>query len=249
MRPARAAALLVLAALASLILAACESTQETSRRLSTSAKATLDVKGVTVTRRNKDIDVLSETVLHDPNGVAAVVRLRNTGPAATTVPVVIDVKDGKGKSLYSNTIPGLDPSLTSLSAIDRGQETFWVNNQIQTATAPRRLAAVVGVAPRAGATLPRIVIGQPAYGTDTSGLFARATISNRSKVAQRRLVVSCISRRGDRVVAAGRSIVEKLLPAPTPKPVSFRVYFIGNPKRGTLTCVAPPTVLPGGGTS
>ena len=245
----RAAVLVALAAAAPVALGACESTQETSRRLSSSARASLDVKGVTVTKRNPDVTVLSETVLHDVNGVAAVVRVRNRGPAQAKVPVGIAVKDAKGRTLYSNSIPGLDPSLTSLPVIGRGEETFWVNNQIQTATAPRRVAAVVGAAVPARGSLPRIVVGRPAFGTDTSGVFARARITNRSKVAQKRLVVSCVSRRGGSVVAAGRAIVEKLLPAPTPKPVTFRVYFIGNPRRGALTCAAPPTVLSGGSTS
>ncbi len=192
----------------------------------------------------------SETVLHDANGVAAVVGLRNTGPAQASVPVAIDVRDAKGRSLYDNSVPGLDPSLTSLPAIARGARTFWVNNQIQTATAPRRVAAKVGATSAAvPGVLPKIEITKLAYGEDVSGVFARGTIANRSKIPQRRLVVACVAFRGLKVVAAGRAIVEKLQPAPTPKPVTFRVYFIGDPKGGRLSCVAPPTVLAAGSSS
>jgi len=249
MRWERALIALVLAA-AVAALPACETTQEKSARLSKSAGTLLAVNGLKITRENAGVKVESETVLHDPNGVAAVVGLRNTGPAQAAVPVAIDVRDAKGRSLYDNSVPGLDPSLTSLPAIARGARTFWVNNQIQTATAPRRVAAKVGVtkAPVPGA-LPKIDIAKLTYRKDVSGVYARGVIANRSKVPQRRLVVACISRRSGKVVAAGRAIVEKLQPAPTPKPVTFRVYFIGDPKGGALSCVAPPTVLAAGSPS
>ena len=99
--------------------------------------------------------------------------------------MLIAVSDAKGRSLYTNSIPGLDPSLTSLPVIARGERTFWVNNQIQTATAPRRLAARVGVtkAP-APAALPKLEITKLHYGSDVSGVFARGVIANRSKIPQ-----------------------------------------------------------------
>ena len=244
-------ALLVLVLAAAIVgLPACETTQQTSERLSKNAGSLLAVKGLKITRENAAVKVQSETVLHDANGVAAVALLHNTGPAQADVPVAIEVRDAKGRPVYDNSVPGLDPSLTSLPAIAKGARTFWVNNQIQTATAPRRLAVKVGAtkAP-APAALPSIQITKLAYRTDISGVFARGVVTNKSKIPQRRLVVSCIALRGSKVVAAGRAIVEKLQPAPTPKPVTFRVYFIGNPKGDQLSCAAPPTVLAAGSSS
>ncbi len=231
-------------------MSACETTQQTSERLSKNAGTLLAAKGVKITRENVDVKVVSETVLRDENGVAAVVSVRNTGPAQAKVPVLIAVSDAKGRSLYTNSIPGLDPSLTSLAVIGKGERTFWVNNQIPGATAPRKVAARLGVttAP-APATLPRLTITKLHYGNDVSGVFARGVVTNHSKVPQKRLVVSCVSRKGSKVVAAGRAIVERLQPAPTPKPVTFRVYFIGDPKGGSVSCVAPPTVLTAGSPS
>jgi hypothetical protein len=228
-------------------LSACETTQETSKRLSKNAGTLLTVKGLSVTRQNADVKVVSKTVLHDENGVAAVVAVRNTGPAQAEVPVAISLSDKQGHELYTNSTPGLDPSLTSMPVIARGERTFWVNNQIQAASAPGKLAARVGVtkAP-APASLPKIDLAKLHYGTDVSGLFARGVVTNHSKFPQTRLVVSCVSRRGTKIIAAGRAIVDKLQPAPTPKPVTFRVYFIGDPKGGTLSCAAPPTVLTAG---
>ena len=237
---------LALAGLAS-VLTACETTQQTSERLSHNAEKLLDVKGVKITKLNATVKVVARSVLRDANGVAAVIFVRNSGAAQTKVPVGIAVRDAKGRSLYSNSIPGLDPSLTSLPVIGRGERTFWVNNQIQTAKAPQVISARVGVAtgPAPG-RLPRMEISKLKFGRDTSGVFARGVVANRSRIVQRRLVISCVSRRGERVVAAGRSIVERLNPAPTPKPVTFRVYFIGTASGGKLSCAAPPTVLQGG---
>jgi len=55
-------------------------------------------------------------------------------------------------------------------------------------------------------------------------------------------VISCVARRGGRVVAAGRAIVDRLGAKGT-KPQLFRIFFIGNPKGAKLTLFAPPTVL------
>jgi hypothetical protein len=240
---ASACALVALA----LCLASCETTQETSARLSKQGKALLKVKGLTVTRPNPDVAVTSSAVLQDPNGTAAVVRLHNKGAAQANVPVLIDITGAGGKQLYTNAVPGLDPSLVGLAAVARGADEYWVNDQVTAAGRPKAVQAKIGPAKgRPPAQLPVMTITKLQFGSDVSGVYARGVITNTSKIAQRRLVVACVSLSGSKVVAAGRAIVERLAPAPTPKPVTFRVYFIGNPKGGQLACSAPPTVLAGG---
>ena len=236
----------VLAALAASSLAACESTQDTNRRMAEQAKKVAKESGVTIGRENASIAVTRSAVVHDANGTAAVVLLRNRGGAQANVPIGIALSDAKGRKLYSNGAAGLDKSLTSIAAVGPRTSTFWVNNQIQAASPPRRATAKVGTA-RAGGVpaLPRMELTKVVFERDTDGVFARGVVANRSKLPQLRLVIACISTRGSKVLAAGRAIIDRLAPAPTPKPVTFRVYFIGNPKGGTLTCTAPPTVLPG----
>jgi hypothetical protein len=90
--------------------------------------------------------------------------------------------------------------------------------------------------------VPAFAISSPKLESDADGLFARATIVNRSKVAQQRLTVSCVGRRGARIVAAGRAIVDRLAPAGA-KPTPFTVFFIGDPRGAALQCAAPATVL------
>jgi hypothetical protein len=110
------------------------------------------------------------------------------------------------------------------------------------------VAAAVGAGKRpvAGA-LPRIELSGIHLDRDQDGVYAKGIVRNSSPVLQRRLVIACVARRGGRVVAAGRAVVDKLPPAAeTKKPATFTVYFIGNPKGARLDCAAPPTVLPGG---
>ena len=61
-------------------------------------------------------------------------------------------------------------------------------------------------------------------------------------MAQKRLTIFCVARKGAKVVAAGRGILDVLPPAGA-KPTRFTVFFIGNPKGAKLSFSAPPTVL------
>ena len=69
---------------------------------------------------------------------------------------------------------------------------------------------------------------------------AIGNVANRSAVEQRRLVVFAVARKGDRVVAAGRAIVERLAPG---KSAHFTAFLIGDPRGAELSAAAPPTVV------
>jgi hypothetical protein len=242
---------LALVVLAPLALGGClgvETTQDKSaKRAKLAVKHLSDQKGLKIAKANPDIRVEQSDVVQDPNGVAAVVRVRNTGATQATLPVAITVADAKGKKLYANDTPGLDPSLVSLPVLRKGEEAFWVNNQILVAGKARRVDAVVGAAKPFTGAIPRIVLSSPQLGHDADGNYAKGTVRNESTVAQRRLVIACVARKAGKVVAAGRAIVDKLAPtAPGKKPTTFTVFFIGDPKGASLECAAPPTVLPGG---
>jgi hypothetical protein len=246
--------LAVLAALAgvAVTLTGClgvETTPEKSARKAKLAGTRIaEQKGVVIGAANTAVEVQGTTVLQDPNGVAAVVHLKNTGSTQVAVPVGITVDDAKGKKLYANDIPGLDPSLTSLPVLEAGQEADWVNNQILVTGKASRLKAEIGRAKgRARGTVPEITLAHIAQGRDADGSYAKGTISNDSAIAQKRIVITCVARDGDRVVAAGRAIIDRLLPAAgLKKPTTFTVFFIGDPKQARLGSSAPPTVLSGG---
>ena len=244
MRPP-AAILIMASAIAAVSLAACESTQTTSDRLSTNAKKLLNAEGLKVTERNKAIKVAGTSVLKDENGIAVVVDMKNSGKAQGGVPVAIAVKGAGGKEIWSNSTPGLDRSLITAAVVDRGS-SFWVNNQIQAVGKPKKAVAKIGPSDTGvPADPPVIKLSKFQFKSDISGVYLAGVVKNTSKLPQKRLVISCVSRSGSTVVAAGRAIIDRLAPDPTPKPVLFRVYFIGNPKGGKVQCISPPTTLTG----
>ena len=225
-------------------LSACQTTQELSAQRAKTAKKLVNQKGLTVSRENPSIAIGATAVLQDKNGIAAVVELRNTGREAQAgLPVSIAVTDAAGKALYRNDVAGLEDSLVTMPLLTKGEDAFWVNNQITATGKPAKVQAKVGAAHgRVPAKVPSFAISGVTLGSDTDGVYAKGTIVNRSKVAQRRLTIFCVARRGGRIVAAGRAILDALPPAGG-KPTRFTVFFIGNPKGAKLIFSAPPTVL------
>jgi hypothetical protein len=225
--------------------------EKSANKAKTATNSIANQKGLTIGRLNAAIKVEDATIVQDANGVAAVVRVKNTGSTQVTLPVAITVSDAKGKKLYANDAPGLDASLTSLPVLGARQEADWVNNQILVAGKASKVAARVGAAKgKAGAgALPKIVLSNIKAGRDEDGDYAKGIVANASAIAQKRLVVSCVARDGDKVLAAGRAVVDRLAPAAeSKKPTTFTVFFIGDPQQAQLACAAPPTVLSGGTT-
>lgn len=89
---------------------------------------------------------------------------------------------------------------------------------------------------------PTFAISKVTLQSDSGSVFAKGSIVNRSKVAQKRLTIFGVARKGSAVVAAGRGILDILPPAGA-KPTQFTVFFIGNPKGAKLSFSAPATVL------
>jgi hypothetical protein len=236
-----AAAPLLVAALA---LSACQTTQELSAQRAKDAKKLVNQKGLTVSRENPAIAIGVTSVIQDKNGIAAVVELRNTGKVAQAgLPVSIAVTDAAGKPVYRNDVAGLEDSLVSMPLLAKGEDAFWVNNQIIATGKPAKVQARVGAAKgKVPAQLPSFAISKVALQSDGGSVFAKGSIVNRSKVAQKRLTIFCVARKGAKVVAAGRGILDVLPPAGA-KPTQFTVFFIGNPKGAKLSFSAPPTVL------
>jgi hypothetical protein len=225
-------------------LTACQTTQELSAERAKQAKKLVNPKGMTVSKQNPNVAIGTTTVVQDANGIAAVVELRNTGhEAQARLPVSIAVTDARGKALYRNDVAGLEDSLVSMALLAKGEDAFWVNNQITATGKPAKVQARVGAAKgKVPAQIPAFVISGLTLESDAGSVFAKGTIVNQSKVAQKRLTIYCVARSGSKVAAAGRGILD-VLPPTGAKPTKFTVFFIGNPKGAKLTCSAPPTVL------
>jgi len=141
-------------ALVALALSGCETSAEKSAKLEKAALARLPKgpapSGLSVTKPSRVLKVLSSTILHDSEGTAAVVTLRNDSPSALqAVPLEITLTGASGSTLYSNTGSGLSPSLTSVSYIPAHGTTTWVDDQVQAAETPTAIRAVAGEGIRA----------------------------------------------------------------------------------------------------
>jgi len=232
--------------LAALAVGACESTQDKSARLARNAHSLLSARGLSVTKTNPQVKVLQTIALHDANGTAAVVSLRNAGDRSQAqLPIAIAVSGSSGEPEFKNDTAGLEQSLIKMPLVAGHETTFWINDQVTGPSDPRRVDARVGLAEAPSPkTVPRIVILNTRLTIDSvNGPELVGVARNNSKIVQNRLVIYCVARRSGRIVAAGRAVIPKLAPAPTPKPARFTMFFIGNPKGARLELRAPPTTL------
>ncbi|HEY7831070.1 MAG TPA: hypothetical protein VIC06_10955 [Solirubrobacteraceae bacterium] len=235
-------------AVATLALSGCETNAQRSAKLEKAAREQrlahpeAAQKGVAVTRENPQVKVVATYVVHDENGVAAVVALRNeSSKTLHEAPIAITVNDGRGAVLYRNNAPGLDTTLVSVPLLRPHAATIWIDDQIQAAGVPAKASALVGEAAAANGALPQLSIsGVHTFADPSNGLGAEGTVSNRSQIPQQKLVVYVVGRRGGHIVAAGRAVLPEV---GAKQHVPFQVFFIGSPKGTQLEASAPPTTL------
>jgi hypothetical protein len=230
-----------LAAIALLLLAGCESSQDRSARLARAAVATKHEKGVVVTARSPDVEVLKTALVEDRYGTAAAVQLRFTGARAqAALPISFELRDGAGKKAYGNDLPGLAASLTHVPLLRPGERVWWVDDQLQVKGAKRveaRVGRATATAPAAG---PRLIPTALRLEHDTSGAYSAGRLHNRSAIEQNQVTIYAVAERDGRVVAAGRAGIERVKAR---RSAPFRIFWIGDPKGAALRIFAPPTVL------
>ena len=224
-------------------LSGCESSQAKSDRLAKQGVKVLKAKGLTVKRTNPDVKAVETTVLSSADGAAVVAVLRNSSAVAQAkVPISIDVTGAGAKTVFRNDAPGLEPSLVSTPALAPRASLTWVNDQVAGSAPPKAVKVKVGLGRRVTHPLPQLQLSRPTLNVDSvSGVEASGFVVNQSQVEQRQLVISCIARKGGRIVAAGRAQVERLKVGP--KKVPYHVFFVGDPRGAQLSVSAPPTVL------
>jgi hypothetical protein len=237
------AAALVLVALA---LSGCETTAEKSVRLERAAQragtGSLSKTGLSIARKSTDVKVLGATVVRSSEGAAAVVTLRNVSSHALhTVPIAITVAGAGGATLFRNDAPGLEPALVSVSSLPAHGELAWVDDQVPANGAPASARASVGQAPRPTRSLPQLaVVGLHPIEDPSNGAGAAGSVHNRSRIAQRNLVVFVVARRAGRIVAAGRGVLPEV---PAGGSAPFQAFLIGDPRGAGLQASAPATTL------
>lgn len=226
-----------------LVLSGCESTQDKSAKIASELGPVAQEKGLKISKRSEDVKVVSTTLLSDENGSAVVVELRNdSNRDLTDVPLLIDVLDAKGKSVYRNDIPGIEPALAAVPMISAGDSVFWVHDQVLAAGKPASVKATAGAGGEAFAgEPPAVAVSDPRLESDRfTGVAAGGEVVNESGEDIERVLLYAVARQGGRIVAAGRGAIEPL--KSKPKPAPYNVYFIGDPAGAELTVTEFPTL-------
>jgi hypothetical protein len=232
------------AILAALALAGCESSQEESAKLERTAKLAQAhearaSKGLTITRESAAVKVVSAGVVTSSEGAAAVVTVRNASARTlAAVPIAITVKGSDGQTLFQNDAAGLEAALTAIALVPAHGEATWVDDQLPKSAQPASVGVRIGEAPPAQGPTPQIEI--QGLHPEEAGAGAAGTVRNRSQVAQSKLVVFAVARRGGRVVAAGRAVLPELAPGAS---APFQIFFVGDAAGASLQASAPATTL------
>jgi hypothetical protein len=246
MMPLRAYPLAVAVVGIALVSSGCwESTQDKSAQIAAELGPVKQEKGLKISKPSKEVKVVSTTLLTDAEGSAVIVELRNqSNRDLANVPILIDVLDAKGKNVYSNSLPGLEPALTSIPYVEAGGEATWVHDQVLAAGKPESVEVTVGEGGIPyGGEIPEFTVSDPKLeGDPYSGVVADGDAENKSGDKLDRLLLYAVARQGDEVVAAGRGAIEKI--KPEPKPLPYNIYFIGDPRGADVEVTSYPT-LPG----
>jgi hypothetical protein len=237
-------ATLVLAGVA-LVSTGCESTQDKSAKIAAELGPVRKEKGLKIGRESKAVEVVGTTLLNDEVGTAVAVALRNTsGKDLIDVPVAIDVLDAKGRSVYENTIPGLEPALTAMPFLGAGETAVWVNDQVLASGKPAKVDVRVGASDATySGPQPKLSITRPKLDGDPfTGVSAGGNVVNESGEDLVRLLLYGIARENGKIVAAGRGAIEPL--KANGKKAPYSIYFIGDPRGAEVTVEEFPA-LPG----
>lgn len=229
---------------AALLVTACETTMEKSARLEAEGEK-LAVEGkIELEKTNQDLEVTGDYLLTDDYGSAVVLRVKNRSTRGQIdVPIQVDVKDAKGKSVYRNEEEGLEDGLIHLQIIGPKEETWWVNDQVLATGKPARFSYKVGVPEKAyPGSVPEIEVSKPEIDVDpTSGVNVTGTVVNKSSIEQVDLLLYAVATKGSKVVAAGRGLIPKL--KTDGKGEAYNIFFIGDPKGAKIEVFATPTTF------
>jgi hypothetical protein len=227
--------------LAGVSLTACQSSQDKAKIIQARAQAAAP-KPLVIPHPNKDVKVVNTALIHDQNGDAIVVELRNeSNQTLVNLPILVDIRDAKRKTVYENNAAGLDFALNHLALIKPGETFYWVNDQVAGQGKTAKVTVGEPEAKPPTGPLPDIAVSPPRPGNDFSGAKVSGTVTDQSKIDQDHLILFAVARSGGHIVAAGRGQIKAL--KISAKPANYTIYFIGNPAGADVTIQAPPTVL------
>jgi hypothetical protein len=202
----------VAAALVALALGGCETTQQLSAKLGRELGHQSAIAGTTkLGSASHAVRVLRSAVLAGSPAAVALELTNTSARPQSAIPVLIDVTDAKGASVYRNDTAGIDPSLQQLAALPPHATAWWVDNEVLPQRGvPRAVSARIGAAGAPHGPVQRIVVSGVSASSSFPGPHVDATLRDASPSAAKTLSVYVVALAHGRVVGAGRAAVAAL---------------------------------------
>ena len=237
-RPANAVA----AALLAFAVAGCATTEQKSATIAKRlAHDRADASSTRIAATSRTIRVLSAQIERSASGTAAALELENTSAAPrANVPILISVSDSAGKTLFTNATVGTSTPSGELSLIGAHATIWWVDaNVLVGSGTPVHVSARVGEGIAAPAQATALTTTSLSAGSNFVGPFIAGRALDDGG-AQSDVTVYAVALSGERVIAAGQSLLPTLAGhASSP----FQVSVIGSPKGGLLEVTGAPAHL------
>ena len=233
-----------IAALAAIVLGAagCETTQSESAKIGHElGRQTAVASQASLGAASRAVRVERKVLLSAGSSSAVALELVNdSAQAQVAFPVLIDVADSAGKSVYRNDTKGIEPSLQQLALLPPHASAWWVDDQVL-ASGPQSVSAQIGSSTAsAPAALPALQTSGVSASASFPGPHVSATVANRSKVAQSELAVYAVILKGSAVVGAGRAVIASLAPGAS---AQVLIPVIGTIDGRTIALTAEPSQL------
>jgi hypothetical protein len=238
----RRAAALAAAGLILVGLTGCETTQERSAKIARTLGHQSAVAGTTILGvANRDVRIERSVVLTAGGQSAVALELTNTSARTQTAfPVLIDVLDARGSSVYRNDTKGIEPSIQQLALLAPHSTAWWVDNEVlATGGAPRSVTGRLGASSATSArALPQITTQGLSSSDSFPGPHVTVTVHNRSPIAQSQLPVYAVALKGAHVLGAGRAIVPSLAAGAS---AQVQIPIIGRVDKTTISLTVAAT--------
>ncbi len=222
--------------------AGCESTEQESSRIGREGERQAAASsGIVLGAPNHSVSVTQVTVVHGGGRAAVAARISSDAAyAQSALPLLLSVEGKAGRQLYSNAIPGLDPSLQHLGRLGARSATWWVDDQVLTSEAPSSVSLKVGSGRRASANAGALTAaGVRLAGSGAGETVAGEIVSGGGRM-RRRVAVFAVALKNGRVVAAGRTIVRSLAGRSGAR-VPFSALLVGSAAGAKLEVDAVPS--------
>jgi hypothetical protein len=225
----------------SVIVSACESTEQESARIGREGQRLIASGGsLRLGAVNHSAQVSEVTLLSGSEGRAAVaLRLSSTSSRAQVgVPLLVSIAGpAGGKVLYTNAEVGLEGSLQHATLPATGSSSWWVDDQVPAAAHTGKVSVRIGSVPQSRTSRTRALVASGVHLEAQSGFGALSgVLHNPSSRAVGKAPVFAVAQRAGRIVAAGRAVVASLAAHAS---APFQILLVGDATGARLEVSTP----------